>query len=216
MKRELSSYYPVFLNIRGRRCVVVGGGQVALRKVRTLLEHGANIEVISPELCSGLNKLAENGEISVLRKHYQTGDLQGALLAIAATDNNDVNLEVVKEARNRGVLVNVVDSANNSDFVLPSYLNRGDVTIAVSTSGRSPSLARKIRARLEKEFGNEYASLAVLINEVRTEIKRQGIKVDGDDWQEALDLDLMIDLLKKGDGEKARAILLKNLRMSQK
>ena len=216
MKRERASYYPIFLNVSGKRCVVVGGGQVALRKVGALLDHGANVEVISPDLCPELNKLAETGEIAAQRKLYQTGDLKGALIVIAATDDHGINLEVVKEARRIGVLVNVVDDPDNSDFIVPSCLRRGDVTVAVSTAGRSPALARKIRARLEKDLGDEYAALALLIDEVRAEIKRLEIKVNGDDWQKAMDLDLLIDLLKKNDGEKARELLLNNLKALQK
>ena len=209
-------YYPMFLNISGKRCVVVGGGRVALRKVRALLEHGASIEVISPDLCPELIELAERGRIRTSRRHYQPGDLQKALIAIAATNNSDINQQVAKEAQSEAVLVNVADDLENSDFIVPSYAHRGGVTIAVSTAGRSPALARKIRTRLEKELGDEYASLARLIGEVRAEVRRQGIKVTGDDWQEALDLDLMIELLKRGDDEKAKAILLGNLKARQK
>ena len=210
------AYYPMFLNISGKKCVVVGGGRVALRKVRALLEHGASIEVISPDLCPELIELAERGRIHTSRRHYQPGDLQKALIAIAATDNSDINQQVVKEAQSEAVLVNVADDLENSDFIVPSYARRGGVTIAVSTAGRSPALARKIRTRLEKELGDEYASLVRLIGEVRAEVRRQGIKVTGDDWQEALDLDLMIDLLKRGDDEKAKAVLLDNLKARQK
>jgi len=213
---ELPTYYPIFLNISGKKCVVVGGGQVALRKVTTLLEHGASVEVISPDLCSELSQLAESGEIGVLRRSYRAGDLQDAVIAIAATNDSNTNLEVVKEARRKAVLVNVVDDAESSDFIVPSYMRRGDVTIAISTGGRSPALARKIRNRLEKDFGDEYASLALLIDEVRAEVKGQGIKVNGDAWQEALDLDLLGDLLRRGDNEKAKAILLSNLKARQK
>lgn len=216
MKRETPSYYPIFLNIRDRKCVVIGGGQVALHKVKTLLEHGANVEVISPALCSELDKLAVNGEISAMRRGYQTGDIEEAVVAIAATDSSEINLEVAREARNRGILVNVVDVPENSDFILPSYLRRGDIGIAISTAGRSPALARKIRTKLEKDFGDEYASLVLLIDEVRAEVKLQGITVTGDDWQKAIDLDLLLDLLKNGDREKAKTILLYNLRRLQK
>jgi len=211
MKKLSQEFYPMLLNISGKRCVVVGGGRVALRKVRALIEHGASVEVISPTLCLELNKLAETSEIKLLRRQYQAGDLKRALLAIAATDDKDINQQVVKEAKDRAVLVNAVDNLENSDFIVPSYARRGDITIAVSTAGRSPALARKIRTKLEKELGDEYASLVSLIGEVRAEAKRQGIKITGDDWQEALDLDLLARLLKKGDVEKARAILLKNL-----
>jgi len=216
MKRDSPSYYPVFLNIRGKKCVVVGGGQVALRKVEALLDAGADVKVISPDLCPELNRLAETEEISVGKRLFQPGDLEGAWITVAATDDNNINLEVVKEARRKGVLVNAVDDPGNCDFIVPSCLRRGDITVAVSTAGRSPALARKIRSRMEKDLGNEYAALVQLIDEVRKEIKSRGIKVNGEDWQKALDLDLLIDLLKKNDRERARNLLLDNLTASQK
>jgi siroheme synthase-like protein len=212
MKRDSPSYYPVFLNIRGKKCVVVGGGQVALRKVKALLDAGADVQVISPDLCPQLSKLAKIEEIAVEKRSFQPGDLEGALIAVAAADNNNINLEVAKEAGGKGILVNLVDDPGNSDFIMPSCLRRGDVTIAVSTAGRSPALARKIRTRLEKDLGDEYATLALLIDEVRMEIRSQGIKVNGKDWQKALDLDLLINLLKKNDREQAKDFLLSNLK----
>jgi len=213
MKRDnqVPRYYPIFLNIRGKRCVVVGGGPVALRKVKALLEHEANVEVISPELCPELSQLAKSRAIQVLQKNYNGGDLQGAFIAIAATDDGEINNKVAEEARAKGVLVNVVDDSEHSDFIVPSQLRRGDITIAVSTAGKSPALARKIRTRLEKDFGAEYASLALLVDEVRSELKRQGIKINGYSWQEAIDLDVLIELLRTGQDEKAKATLLANL-----
>ncbi len=216
MKREPSSYYPIFLNVSGEKCVVIGGGQVALRKVEALLDHGADVEVISPEICSELDRLAENGGIAIRRRRYQAGDLKRAFVVVAATDDRHINTKVAKEAKETGALVNAVDDPNNSNFIVPSCIHRGDVTIAISTAGRSPALARKIRTRLEKDLGEEYAALALLIDEVRTEIKGQGIRVNGEDWQKALDLDLLIDLLKKGDSEKAKALLVSNLKAVQK
>ncbi len=213
MKRDnqISPYYPIFLNLSGRRCVVVGGGLVALRKVKALVEHKANIEVISPELCPELREIAERGVIQVLPRSYNKGDLEGAFMAIAATDDSRINGKVAKEAWKKEVLVNVVDDPAQSDFILPSYLRRGAVTIAVSTAGRSPALARKIRIRLEEEFGAEYASLALLIDSVRSELKRRGITLDGDTWHKAIDIDLLNEMLRAGDNEKARAALLSNL-----
>ena len=210
------TYYPVFLNISHRRCIVVGGGRVALRKARVLLEHGADVTVISPDLCHELAELAESGEISALAREYQAGDLENAFIAIAATDNSAVNRQVVAEARRGAVLVNMVDDAENSDFIVPSYLRRGEITIAVSTNGKSPALARKIRLRLERELGDEYALLANLISEVRMQVKREGIEVDSDGWQEALDLDLLLSLLGKGEKEAAKAILLSDLQAKRR
>ncbi|MFC1939214.1 bifunctional precorrin-2 dehydrogenase/sirohydrochlorin ferrochelatase [Chloroflexota bacterium] len=215
-KGKEAAYYPVFLNICGRRCVVVGGGQVALRKVRVLLEHGADVEVISPNLCTGLAQFAESGKIRALNRQYQTGDLRGALVAIAATGDNGVNQRVANEAHEKSVLVNVVDDAENSDFIVPSYLRKGEITVAISTAGRSPALARKIRTSLEKELGGEYAALARLVSEVRAEARQQKIRVDGNGWQEALNLDLLIELLRRGEKEKARGILTSNLKRIHK
>lgn len=211
-KDDIIAYYPVSLNIGGRKCVVVGGGEVALRKVKVLLEHGADVEVISPDLCTELVRLAESGEISVRNHAYKTGNLAGAFLAIAATDDAKINRQAAAEARSKAILVNVVDDAENSDFILPSYLRRDGLTIAVSTAGQSPALARKIRTRLEKEITDQYGTLTRLIAEVRAETKREGIKIADDHWQEALDIDLLLELLKKGEIEKAKAILLSRLK----
>jgi len=211
MRKTSQEFYPLFLKISGKKCVVVGGGGVTRRKVKALLEHGASVEVISPDPCPELAKLGETGEIKLLRRGYQPGDLRGAFLAIAASDSRALNRQVAKEAQEKAVLVNVADAPENSDFILPSYLRRGALTIAVSTAGVSPALARKIRTRLEEEIGDEYASLVRLVGEVRAELKRKKIKITADDWQEALDLDLILGLLKKGEEKKVRAVLLENI-----
>ena len=210
------TYYPVFLNISGKLCVVIGGGQVALRKVESLLECGATVKVISPDLSVELNRLAGNGRIDTHCRRYRDGDLKDAHIVIVATDDRDTNRDVVKEANRRAILVNVVDDAENSNFIVPSFMRHGDITIAISTAGRSPALARKIRTGLEDCFGDEYAVLALLIDDVRREIKQQGIKISSDAWQDALDLDVLISQIKNGDTEKARDILLRNLKVTPK
>jgi len=214
MKRydQISPYYPVFVNIHDRKCLVVGGGNVALRKVQSLLEHGANVEVVSPTLCPELSQMAGEGAIQALQREYRAEDVQDALLAIAATDDAKTNESVAAEARQRGVLVNVVDDPQHSDFIVPSYFSRGDVIVAVSTSGTSPALARKIRTRLEKDFGTEYAQLALLAKEVRSEMRRQGVSVSSDAWQEVLDLDPLVELLKYGKRREAKEIMVERLK----
>ena len=206
----MPGYYPTFLDVRGKRCVVIGGGEVALRKVRTLLVHGASVRVVSPDLCMDLGQLAEDKRIEVIRRGYQPGDLQGASLVIAAA-TSDVNKKVADEARQKKALLNVVDNPEQSDFIIPACLHSGDLTIAVSTAGKSPALARKIRIGLEQHFGEEYANLIALIGEVRSELKERAVIIGGDDWQEALDLDLLVELLRTGQREKAKATLLGNL-----
>lgn len=190
---------------------MVGGGRVALRKVRTLLDCDANIKVISPDPCPELAELAERGRIKILTRQYQPGDLQKAFLAIAATDSNNVNHLVMKEAKEKQVLVNIADDPKNSDFIIPSCLRRGFLSIAISTAGKSPALARKIRLRLEKEFGDEYASLVSLFGEVRTELRKKGMRPSPQEWQKAIDLEQMVKLLKNGEEKKAKAVLVKNL-----
>jgi siroheme synthase-like protein len=208
----MSDYYPLFLKVRGKRCVVVGGGRVALRKVRALLEHGASIELISPSLCPELNQLAQAEKINIIHRNYEPGDLNSAFLVIAGTGDNEINYQVAVEARKRRIPVNVVDNPEQSDFIVPSYLRRGDLTIAVSTDGSSPALARKIRARLEKYFSEEYASLTNLVKEVRTELKAGGVTVSAEDWQRAINLDQLIGLLRANQQEKAKTTLLSSLK----
>lgn len=215
MKKVTASYYPIFLDISGKRCVVVGGGQVAWRKVTSLLENNAVVEVVSPVICPEIQKLADSGKIVLKQKAYQTGDLKGAVLAIAATDDSDTNTQVSSEGRANSILVNVVDDAAKSDFILPSCLQRGDLTIAVSTSGRSPALARKIRTLLETQFSREYSDITLMINEVRSEMLKRGVRFSGDDWQEALSLDPILDLLKKGNRQAAKQFLINNLMKQQ-
>jgi siroheme synthase-like protein len=207
----MNPYYPVFLNLSGRNCVVAGGGHVALRKVTTLLQHGAAITVISPCLCKGLRELHGEGKILVRHRAYQAGDLEGAYIAIIATGNRTVNLHASLEARCNRIPVNVVDDPGLSDFIVPAIVRRGSVSIAVSTAGKSPALARKIRIMLEGKLDNEYAELALLVEGVRREAKRLKLKISGKRWQEAIDLDYMLGLIKQGKSEKARDVLLERL-----
>ena len=206
------SYYPIFLNICQKKCVVVGGGEIALRKVRTLLERGAIVQTIAPTLCSGLSLLVDSKAISVLPRNYQPGDLKNTCIAIAATTETETNKKVAMEARRRGIPVNVVDDPEQSDFIVPACVQRGELTIAVSTAGKSPALARKIRNRLEKDFGEEYACLVTLIGETRSELKEQGVAISQSAWQDALDLERLIEMVRTGQVKEAKAALLNRLK----
>ncbi len=207
----MRTYYPVYLNLDKKNCVVIGGGEVALWKVKTLLGCGAKVTVISPRFHPEISRLAESGALQRIRRSYQNGDLKGSVVVISATNRKDVNRAIAGEAKKRGVLVNVVDDPELSDFIVPSFFRRGGLTIAVSTSGMSPGLARKIRTKLERDFGEEYASLLTLIEEVRSTVKAQEMDVSADTWQEALDLDLLLKLMRRGQREKARDILMGRL-----
>lgn len=147
--------YSIFLDLSGRRCVVVGGGEVANRKVRKLLQARAEVLVISPEVKPEIESMA----VEVRRRPYENGDLEGAYLAFTATDSRKVNSAVSQEARERGIFINVADKPSEGSFTLPSTLRRGGLQVSVSTGGASPTLARSIRGELEKQFGTEWAGL---------------------------------------------------------
>jgi precorrin-2 dehydrogenase/sirohydrochlorin ferrochelatase len=215
-KEAMALYYPVFLNLQGRRFLVAGGGQVALRKVTALLEHGADVTVVSPRLCAGLRKLADNVSIKVIDRAYRPGDMKGVQFAIVATSNRAVNMDAAGEAKKRGVPVNVVDDPVLSDFIVPAIMRRGSLAIAVSTSGKSPALARKIRSRLEDEFGREYAQLVLVVEQVRRKVKREKLKAGSRDWQQAIDIDSLIALIKQGKEKEAGEALLERLRKRRK
>ena len=209
-------YYPISLNLQGKKCVVVGGGRVAFRKVTTLLNCGADITVISPKPHAEISKLFKNKAIRLVRRNYERGDLRRAALSIAATHVKEINRKVAEESKKNGTPVNVVDDAELSDFIIPSSFRRGGLSVAVSTSGMSPALAKKIRAKLEKQIGIEYAYLLSLIAEIRSEIKKKGLRVSAKTWQESLDLDSLILFLKAGRHDEAKATLLGKLKLTKK
>jgi siroheme synthase-like protein len=167
------TYYPVFLDLHHRRAVVVGGGRVAERKVRTLLKCGANVRVVSPSLTVGLSSLARRGAIQYRKQSYRATDLAGASLVIAATHDPAVQEAVARGAKKRRLWVNVVDRTDLCSFIAPSILTRGDLVIAISTGGSSPALARRLRRDLAKGIGRAYGEFLSLAGRIRTPILRQ-------------------------------------------
>lgn len=168
-------YYPVLLDLDGKLCVVVGGGRVAERKVRSLLQVGALVKVISPQLTQSLSRLKERGKIIHSQRSYRSGDLHRAFLAIAATDDRRANERVFSQALRQKIPVNVVDDPAHSSFIVPSLVQKGDLLIAISTSGQSPALARALRQKLQKEIGTEYLYLLKLLGAVRKKILSLGL-----------------------------------------
>lgn len=169
------AFYPICLDIGGRRCVVIGGGKVAERKVAGLLECGATVSVVSPELSEPLRCLADRGGINWVARPYQPGDLAGAFLVIAATDDPAVQEAVHTEAEQGNLLLNVADVPKWCNFILPATTRQGELTIAVSTAGKSPALARKLREGFDREFGGEYAVLVELLGELRQVVLGRGM-----------------------------------------
>ena len=160
-------YYPVNLDIRNRGCLVVGGGAVGERKVRTLLECGADVVVITLLATEHLHDLASGGRIRLRLRRYQSSDLDGQFLVIGATGDEKVNQQISKDASGRGILCNIADCPRACTFVLPAIVSQGDLVVAISTSNKSPAVAKRIRQALEKEFGPEYATLIKLMGAIR-------------------------------------------------
>lgn len=192
--------YPVALRIEGRHCVVVGGGEVAARKVGSLLEAGASVTVISPMLCDALVKRSAAGEVKYVARAYQSGDLATAFLAYAATDDDEVHEEIAREAEERGTLLNVVDRPRWCNFFVPSIARRGDIAVAVSTGGASPALARRVREEIERFIGPQYERAALLLGRLRRHL--QDREPSGGRRQRILDglvRSELIDLLRSPD-----------------
>jgi precorrin-2 dehydrogenase/sirohydrochlorin ferrochelatase len=169
----MSSYYPVFLNVQGKHCLVVGGGAVATRKVQGLLEAGAAVTVVSPTLTDDLSMLAHDGVIQHAARPFRDDDVKGCALVIGATDQPAVNDAVYAACQRHGVWVNIVDVPAACDFIAPAVVRRGALQIAISTSGHSPTLAKRIRQQLERQYGPEYADLLAWLGEERARIRQE-------------------------------------------
>jgi precorrin-2 dehydrogenase/sirohydrochlorin ferrochelatase len=161
------SFYIAALDLEGRRCLVVGGGSLALEKTEGLLACDARVVVVFPEADEEIAELAATGSIEWRRRDYDPDDLVGCFLVIAATDDSEINIRVAENAERRAMLVNVPDVAPLCNFILPAIVRRGPIAIAISTAGASPALAKRMKEQISAEFGDEYAHLALLLNEVR-------------------------------------------------
>ncbi len=166
-------YYPVNLDILNRKCLVVGGGSVGTRKVITLLDCGATIIVVSPVASEKLLELADNSVITLKKRSYQTSDLDGTFLVIGATDDEELNRQISADAEKLNMLCNIADRPDVCNFILPAIVNRGDLVISISTSGKSPAFAKKLRKELEKQFGEEYAEFLRLMGAIRKKLLRK-------------------------------------------
>ncbi len=201
----MSEYYPVYLKLPGRKCVVVGGGKVAERKVKSLLDCGASVFVISPELTPGLEEASARGEITAVRRNFKISDLENAFLVIGATDSCEVNGLVAEECSTRNILVNIVDEPNRCNFIVPAVVRQGPLSISISTDGRSPMLARRIREDLESFFGEEYREFLELMGDIRqhiiSNIPEQGKRRE---IFHCLVYSDIIDLLREGQHEKVK------------
>lgn len=171
-------YYPIFLDLNTHPCLVIGGGLVAERKVESLLQARAQVTVISPTLTPRLQSWAADHAITVHERLYRPGDLSGFALVFAATHDEELHRRVAAEARAAGVLLNVVDRPALCSFIVPAVISQGDLTLAISTGGASPALAKKIRLTLEQSFGPEYDVALRLLARVREWVAQSGLTIE--------------------------------------
>ena len=214
----MPAYYPIFLDLRGRKVVVVGGGDLGEEKVNRLLPYAAHVTVVAPKVNSAVKLLSEQGQISWINRAYVTGDLEGATIAIVAdTSDNDTNLAVSQEALARNIPLNVADVTELCTWITPSVAKRGDVIVATSTGGASPALARKFREMLSgthrmpvRRSIMEFADLAPLLSDARKELLHKGIRLYLDHWQACI-TDELVTLVQAGQNEEARCRLMDDL-----
>ena len=199
-------YYPAYIDIKGKRCLVVGGGKVAERKVKLLLKCDAMVSVVSPELISRLKELNSKGKIKFFKGEFKEKYLKDMFLVIGATDNSEVNLKIYKAASKKNILVNIVDSPEICNFIVPSIVERGDLIIAIYTGGKSPALSKKLRKELEDRYGFEYSKFLNTMGSLRKKIssKIRDKKKREEIYNKLVDSDI-IKLIRDGDDETVKS-----------
>jgi len=205
-------YYPIHLDIKNRKCLIVGGGAVGTRKVNTLLECGAHVTVVSPDPTSQLTRLASAESITLKRRAYQSDDLTGMFLVIGATDDESLNRQISNDAERVHILCNIADRPEVCNFILPSIVRRGDLVITISTSGKSPALAKHLRQKMETQFGREYADFLLLMGAIRQKLLSQAHEPEAHKalFNQLIDSDL-IQLMQAGKTEEINSLLYKVL-----
>ena len=213
----MAPYYPVYLDVKDRLCIIIGGGPIGEGKIAALLECDANIRMICPEVTQDVQDMADTGVIELHKREYREGDLEGAFVVIAATDDNSVNRRIADEAERLGVLLNVADVTHLCKFIAPAVVRKGAVTVAISTAGLSPALARKLRETLEVSRDLDYADMGYLLAEVRGELRGEGNIVHPDHWQTCLTQELLELFYRDPDAAKAalKEALLKDPHLTE-
>ena len=176
-------YYPIFLNLKGRRVLIIGAGRVTFQKLPQLLQCQAKILVVAPQALPEIKRLSRDGKIEWFARPYRAADLKGVSLMIAATDDPDLQKKVAKDAQGRGIWANIVDVPRLCDFIAPAIVSRGDIQIAISTGGAAPALAKHLRQKLEGLIGQDYADLVDVIKKLRPDILRLTKKRRASIWE---------------------------------
>lgn len=213
MVAKLAPHYPLFVDLEGRLCVVLGGGKAAERRARSLGRHGADVVVIAPEVSEAIEEMQAEGLLTIERREYARGDLEGATIVVCVSGSEETDVAARMEARSRNALVYVPDAPDLCDFLLPSVTRRGGLQIAVSTGGASPVVAKRLRKRFAEEFGEEWTSYVKLLGEVRALAAR---RVE-DPQRRALALeaaasDDLLDAVRAGEAPSAEEVLEHALR----
>jgi precorrin-2 dehydrogenase len=198
--------YPVNLLVRGRRCVVVGGGRIAARKIEALLDAGAEVHVVAPELVDELQVARDAGRVTTTERPFEPSDLDGAWLATTATSTAAVNRAVFEAGEARRIWVNAADDPEHCSFTLMSVVRQGDLVVTVGTGGRSPALATYLKDHVSQEMGPEWAALLELLSEAREELRAGGTSSETVDWRRALDSG-MLELVRGGRTAEAKELL---------
>jgi precorrin-2 dehydrogenase / sirohydrochlorin ferrochelatase len=196
----MTTYYPIYLELRDQPCIVIGGGKIAEGKVDGLLAADAKVKIISPELTLHLNDLVKQNQVEYIPREYQVGDLSGAFMVICATDKAEINHQVWEEASANRQLVNVVDDTPRCNFIAPAILRKGDLNIAISTGGKAPALAVRLKERLQKELGPQYERFLEISGQLREPLARHipDFETRKKLWYELVDSNIL-ELLSQGD-----------------
>ncbi len=201
-------YYPIFLDLRNKSVLVVGGGEVAERKILNLLKYGCNIHVVSHELTPQLEKLVAENKIQHIPEHSLNDAMSKACMVIAATDDPVVNRQIASRAKERGLLFNAVDQPRDCNFIMPSIVRSGDLQIAISSGGKSPALTKKIRKEMQTQFGPEYGSFVELLGILRAEVlARSDASSENKRTFENLVNSDLLELIRKGDIDGVKSTL---------
>ena len=202
-------YYPIFLDLKDKLCVVIGGGRVAARKAESLVSAGARVKVISDDI---LDEISSMDGVIIEKRKYKEGDLGGAFLVIAATDDPDENLRITKEAMAKNILLNVVDKIELCNFIMPSVVEKGPLKIAISTGGFSPALARRLRIEIGKHIGQEFEILARILSRIRPIVTQMGGDANMHKRMfEVLIDSSLLDAIREGDREQINDIIYQAL-----
>jgi siroheme synthase-like protein len=203
------SHYPIFVELEGRKVLVVGGGHVAEEKVRGLLraDMEGRLTLVAPKLLPSLQRLLAEGKIDLIQREYRDGDMEGFDFVMVATDDGTVNAAIAAEGKRRRIWVNAADDPKNCDFILPAVVRQGQIVVAASTGGASPALARRLREELTVYLSEDFAPLAELLKEVRSELRQKHVTPGAETWQQAIDGQLRALLAQRRWGQaKARLV----------